>query len=588
MSKIPEILCLRRYQLALVALAVLVVYYPALSAGFCLVDDFTMMHGINSSRFSWIEIFIPGSRFYYRPILNLSFRFDKWMWDFMPSFMHLENILLHLANTSLVYFIAERFFRPNKQHQPWGPLLAALLFGLHPLATESVNWISGRTDPLASLFVLLSVLALFQALATARYRWVLFASLSYMLGTLSKEVMVFFLPAAVVLLCLYPASSEKGVEEINRRRALAVFCLPLVLLLFVFLGIRVGMRGDTATGISDLVAGNRYAPWDLVRVYFKVTGFYIKKLFWPAPLNFAIVKISDLYVWLGLAAFGSLLYRVRRHCWHWVPWIMAGLLLTPSFFIAIADVTWAPLAERYAYLAAAFWSIGFVGIVVSLNPSMVRPSFGAVMLFFMLVGFTVVTAQRNYIWQDNFRLFSDTVAKSPSHIGVRNELGNVLFERGMIIEAKHQYAIGLSQASGVQQQLTFNMARVYLALDQPYQARQVLLDAMGGEDFSKTPLLFLKKLGQADAILFENAAKATEQKKYGLELLDVYEAVFAKVGEPVILFRGGQLAQRLGEPIRAASFFARAHAAAPPNAFFRRMAGQLANQLAHENASSLD
>lgn len=545
MSRLSNIMQVRRYQLLFIAMVISGIYYPALSAGFCTVDDLSLIQSLTTSKFSWSDTFMPGNGFYYRPLLKLTYRFDQWAWGVNPSFMHLENILIHLGNTLLVYAIATRFFRCTSHNLAHEPLLAATLFGLHPLGTESVNWISGRTDPLGSLFVLLGTLALFHALRTGRYKWLVLGSLLTVAGAMAKEVMIFFFPAGIVLIGLYPHRLNNERHRMERRKAWAVFCLPPLLIFCFFLTVRWGLRGEDAMDFAELASRNHRSFPDLVRIFFKVWGFYVKKLFWPMPLNFALTRIGNQYVWLGIAGLGGLLYMTRKNSWLWAPWIMAGLLLVPTYFIGIANMTWTPLAERYAYLATAFWAIGMIGLLSAIPMTTRRAACAGVLILLLIGSYAFITAQRNRVWQDNLLLFADTVTKSPEHIGARNELGNALLSRGRIAEAKVQFEAGLAEAKVDFPPLTLNLAHVYLLLQKPAKAREILLSAIQEKGINHASLPLLNKLALADEYLIAESRNLKNSQAQHRELRDVYELIYEKTNNPAALFRSRQLALTL-------------------------------------------
>ncbi|GAM11520.1 transmembrane and TPR repeat-containing protein 3 [Geobacter sp. OR-1] len=145
-----------RYQIMLLIIVVLGAYYPSLSAPLNSVDDPGMYsYLLNTDNFSLRSLFFPGrSGGYYRPLLVLSFLFDKYVWGLELSFMHLGNILVHLCNAILVYFITHKASTLIGRQATYFPLTAAILFAVHPIGTESVCWISGRTDLLAGVFSL--------------------------------------------------------------------------------------------------------------------------------------------------------------------------------------------------------------------------------------------------------------------------------------------------------------------------------------------------------------------------------------------------------------------------------------------------
>ena len=100
---------------------------------------------------------------YYRPVTTLSYVFDHWLWGLKPFGYHLTNLLLHAICSVSVGLILIRL-----DFDPEPALLTALLFAVHPIHSENVAWISGRTDLLAFFFCSLSALAHLAATKASR------------------------------------------------------------------------------------------------------------------------------------------------------------------------------------------------------------------------------------------------------------------------------------------------------------------------------------------------------------------------------------------------------------------------------------
>jgi hypothetical protein len=83
----------------------------------------------------------------YVPLTLLSFSLDYSIWGLNPFGYHLTNLVLHVANTGLVFVMVLRLVGAM-----WPALVSALLFGVHPLHVESVAWVSERKDVLSTLF----------------------------------------------------------------------------------------------------------------------------------------------------------------------------------------------------------------------------------------------------------------------------------------------------------------------------------------------------------------------------------------------------------------------------------------------------
>jgi len=90
---------------------------------------------------------------YYRPVSLISMWISSSLDEPSPFPYHLTNVLLHVINSLLLFQLLNLVLPPGG-----GPLLGGLLFAVHPVHSESVAFVSGRTDLLATLFALLTVL----------------------------------------------------------------------------------------------------------------------------------------------------------------------------------------------------------------------------------------------------------------------------------------------------------------------------------------------------------------------------------------------------------------------------------------------
>jgi protein O-mannosyl-transferase len=110
----------------------------------------------------------------YRPLSNLSFLLDHQVWGLRPFGYHLTNLLIHLANVALFFWILLAVTTPPTA------LTAAAIFAFHPLAVEPIHYVSARTDSLPVLFGLLGILL-------ARKERNLGVAGLFLLSALSKE-----------------------------------------------------------------------------------------------------------------------------------------------------------------------------------------------------------------------------------------------------------------------------------------------------------------------------------------------------------------------------------------------------------------
>ena len=531
-------------------------------------------------KIDWAKLFRPRTSFYYRPILILSYMGDKFLWDLSPSFMHLENVLIHCFNALLVFLFSLKFSERTIIKNNLFPFFAALLFGLHPINTESVNWISGRTDPLATFFVLFSVLVLIHAVEKKSIFKSILASLIFILGVMSKETVLFFLPVAMYLILQWPAGV---VEDDKKRRIYQCLCFasPFFFGIFAYLFFRESFWAGKAFGITDILGRFRYDLVDSVRVFFKVFGFYIKKLFIPAPLNFAIITFSNFYALLGIPCFFLSIYLLFSRKLRFNLIGIAFYLILPGIMIALADITWTPVAERYLYLSSAFFSIGCTSQAFHFAKCFDKEKLLIVSFASLLILCGYITNHRNLLWQDNLSLYRDTLAKSPQFNGMRNQIGIELIESRQLGLAKDELDKGLLKSNDSKSFLFFiNMSRVAVAKGDLPAAREIILQAFTQKQQANPEVL--KMLARIDEKSLFIVVEPNEKEKVIRELIDTYDCLFPMIRDPSILYRKGQLALFVGESAKALESFQRAGRLAPKDAYYRAASIKLAAKLENE------
>ena len=142
---------------AALCLLVLVSYLPAMLWGDFIWDDLVMIgtpavREATGLRQIW---FSPGeieAEVHYWPLVYSSFWLQHKLWGFAPAGYHVVNVLLHLANTLLLWQLLRRSAVP-------GAWLAAAVFAVHPVHVESVAWVIELKDVLSGLFYLSAALA---------------------------------------------------------------------------------------------------------------------------------------------------------------------------------------------------------------------------------------------------------------------------------------------------------------------------------------------------------------------------------------------------------------------------------------------
>lgn len=412
---------------AILVVAVLLAWFNALTASFQF-DDFNVIvnnPAVHSLGAWWDSM--PGIR----PLLKLSYALN-WTVSSGPFGFHLFNVLVHATNAVLVFLVL-RALRRDGGHNDFLPFLAALLFALHPVQTEAVTYVSGRSVCLMAMFYLGSLLAHLSAAESASpwKRRLLSAGL-FAAALLVKETAV-TLPFALLLM---EAARGKG-ALCDRLRHQAPHWLVLVAglaaiaaspvyrhLLDVSLATR-GVAENLLTQASAIwyLAGQLVLPWRLNADP-------------DLPVATALTPLLALQI-LGLVAALFLAMRsLRGHPWiaFAVLWFFVHLLPTNSGLPRL-DVA----NDRQLYLA----SIGaFVGAAAGMQWLLARARrawLASAAVGVIVLGLGALTAHRNQAYESQIAFWEDAAAGSPGKARVFNNLGYAYQQQGRFGDARQAY-----------------------------------------------------------------------------------------------------------------------------------------------------
>lgn len=556
----------KRYQLLLIAALILVAYYPNVFAGFSRIDDTTMIDGyaqvIHWNSFHFISIFATTGNLYYRPLIVLSYFLDKLLLGFNPSLMHLENILLHLGNAVLVFFLTRRILPTKDRDISYLPLLAAILFGLHPINAESVSWISGRTDVLALTFILISSLLIIKFKETAQFQYVVLSLCALLAGASAKETALAFLPGFVLIVNARQYSEdalfhtrEKANNQILRKNILLITgCLIVAFVSFMPRAIAFVSHD------SRMAMTIRYIFTDWMHTMFvalQAFGFYVKKLVYPFPLNFSIMDVDPGYEIIAVPVVALCIYNVFFRTYLSAIFLTGVSLIIPAFVLAMNQIAWTPYAERYVYMTSAYFTIAIVIAVDKVLGSrharivkIVVPTLIVVMLAF--------TMSRCLVWQNDYDLVKDTVEKSPMSRDMRLVYGNILAGRGNYGEALQQ----LEQGEKIPR---FGYDdRFDLLIGAIYERQGEINKAIGlFETALKKPhgLLSPNVLGSLVELLEQKKEVAQgirERNALNRRIFSYTLKLFKLNHDPHLLYKLGLISTELGQDARALMFFRQA------------------------------
>jgi tetratricopeptide (TPR) repeat protein len=385
-------------------LGILYVYSPALHGKF-VYDDLSLPFCL-SSRYASVFGWMSGNR----PVLMFSYWLNYYFWGDQPFSYHFVNVLIHACNGGLVFMILLRLLQHAGWPRPrafWASTAGALLFSIHPLQTESVSYIAGRSESLASLLLLLAY-TVFLYRRRAEISWVESAIVLvlFALAVKTKENAV-SLAAILILTDLYwPQPFSLG--QLRRNWRLYALMVPGVLAAAVVI-FRVLAASGTAGFSVSTFKWYQYAFTE-ARALFTYIQLAIlpvgQSLDQDYPTSHTILEHGALFYILLLAALVAISVIWRRK----YPLFCFGLLtfliwLAPtSSIIPIDDA----LVERRMYLPL----LGLI-LIACEAASRLRLSrtAGAIALSLIAVVFGKLSYDRNQLWGEPDKLLEAAAAK---------------------------------------------------------------------------------------------------------------------------------------------------------------------------------
>ena len=413
----------------------ILVYLPAWHGGFIWDDDRYVTNNYllmapDGLRRIWFSLDAPSQYF---PLAYTVLRIERSLWGLNPTGYHWVNILLHVANALLVWWILARLKIP-------GSWLASAIFALHPVQVESVAWISELKNVLMGFFFLLTLSMWIEYVDPARERRRLFyfgALICYLLALFAKSTAC-TLPAALLLILWL---QEK---PIGRRELLEI--VP-----FVVVAVGVGL---VAIWWEKYHQGTRMlislGPIERLLIASRAVWFYLSKIFWPSNLTFIypqwrIDPVKPItYLWLVASAAGAgLIWYLRRFFGRNIEVAALFFVVTLSpllGFIMLYTFRFTFVADHYQYLACIGpIALAVAGLAVMGQPSksfrwLICAAGGAILL---TLGFLTWAQAATY--RDLETLWRTTIAKNPGCWMAYNNLGVIQIQNGDIDGAIEKY-----------------------------------------------------------------------------------------------------------------------------------------------------
>lgn len=358
----------------------------------------------------------------FRPLINFTYAFDFQIWELEPRGYHLTSIFLHMLHVALLFFFARAAFADSARRTRRPPAFppehfafaVAVLFAVHPMMSEAVGYVSGRSEVLCGVFLIPALMAHRRWILSGRIAWLGAAFGFFAFSAASKEVggMWPFLALLQDQLLITPENDDEAAVREARKKRLLRLHLPLVILVIAggLFRIRAFVRDEAILPRSI---------WQNVMTQWEIIWRYLRLLFWPTDQSLVhptqrISTFGDPGAWaagLALVALMVVAWRFRDR----VPIATFGifwflLLLAPSSsFVPLNEL----MAEHRVYAASSGFFLAVIAVATLIAGQTTARGSIAAALAILVGAFSIATWERNQVWKDPVTLWQDAAQKAP-------------------------------------------------------------------------------------------------------------------------------------------------------------------------------
>ncbi len=340
-------------------IATLMAFWQVMSCDFTNYDDpeyviknSHIQNGITFEGIRWA--FTTGYASNWHPLTWMSHMLDVQFFGVTPRWHHLTNLLFHLANALLLFYVLHRMTKSL-----WQSAFVAALFALHPLHVESVAWVAERKDVLSAFFWMLTMTAYVSYVERPGLRRYLVVVFVYLSGLMAKPMLV-TLPFVLLLLDYWPLQrfqrkrSDQGIQT----GAQWSLMRPLLWEKIPFIGMAI--LSSIITYIAQHKGGSvaSIETYSLsVRLSNACVSYvtYIRKMIWPTDLAVLYPHPGTRPAWqiwgallLLIAATILIIRSTKKYQYLAVGWFWYLGTLVPV--IGIVQVGSQARADRYTYI----------------------------------------------------------------------------------------------------------------------------------------------------------------------------------------------------------------------------------------------
>jgi hypothetical protein len=401
--------------------------------------------GVTPESITWAFTATRASNWH--PLTWLSHILDFQLFGLNAGWHHLINVLFHIANTLLLFFVLR-----GMTGALWRSGFVAALFALHPLHVESVAWVSERKDVLSTFFWILTMWGYAGYVRRPGIKRYLLVLLLFALGLMAKPMLV-TLPFVLLLLDywplgrLQPGSSLNGSRSEQRSLGLKLI-LEKIPLFFL-------SAGSSVATFMVQKSGGAVASLDSMPLSARVANAlvsyvsYLGKMFWPYHLAVPYPLRAELPGWhvagssaLLLAITLLALRAVRRRPYLAVGWLWYLGTLVPV--IGLVHIGSQAMADRYTYVPLVGIFVVIAWGISELAAGWRYRKIGLTALGSVVLAILMVTSwhQVGY-WKSSVTLLERSISVNPNNPVASMNLGHALIAGGKLEQGIDQFSEAL-------------------------------------------------------------------------------------------------------------------------------------------------
>ena len=415
---------------AIIAAVTFIAYIPNLSNGFVDIDDQKLILGKE-------RIFLHKPHrildrdfggVHYKPMTYFTWMLEYRAVGAKPFLYHFDNVLLHIINSILVFFLALQLapkFNKLKEHAWMFALFSGLIFGVHPMHAESVSWIVERKDVLFTCFYLLGLLGYIRYLNSGKILPLALSAVAYLASVMSKSPGITMI--AVLFLMDFIWKRKLSAKLFYEKAA------HFGVLAFTLYAFGIFKKGKSEGRIGSLAEEQILAKAENVKethtLYGKVVLASMRGWLWyihsllPFRLSLgypreAIISffgpLIHVFPVLLAGAAGALVWFREKNRLLFVGHVFFFLTLFPALSrlgLGIGIF----MSDRYIYLAVLGLILWLVGSTLRMKErGVVNERFKLALLSAVVLLFTVLTFQATKVWKGTESLWTNVIEKYPS------------------------------------------------------------------------------------------------------------------------------------------------------------------------------